>query len=204
MMAALLSLGFIAKAQVGINNDTPQATLDVTGKPTDTNALDGIIPPRLTGDQLRAKTYTSSQTGALVYVTEADPSPSGQTTNVTAAGYYYFNGTQWATTGGSSSPSTALYQNIRGTVANPTAASYNVLPTDYLIVTNSSSGGMTVNFPNLTAADAGRTVLIFNNNPSGSANNLLASPVILGQLGNNYLRGRTIVWTGTNWVSIGL
>ena len=30
-------------------------TLDVTGKPTDVNVVDGIIPPRITGDQLRAK-----------------------------------------------------------------------------------------------------------------------------------------------------
>ncbi|RXM38445.1 hypothetical protein BOQ62_17160, partial [Chryseobacterium sp. CH21] len=30
-----------------------------------------------------------------------DPSPSGQTINVTASGHYYFNGTLWLATGGS-------------------------------------------------------------------------------------------------------
>ncbi|EJL70313.1 autotransporter outer membrane beta-barrel domain-containing protein [Chryseobacterium populi] len=87
-------------SQVGIQTQTPQATLDVVGVPGDTSKLDGIIAPRLTGDELRAKTYTVSQTGALVYVTAADTAPAGQTVNVTTAGYYYFDGTLWQKTGG--------------------------------------------------------------------------------------------------------
>ena len=82
-------------SQVGINTDTPQATLDVIGKPATPTVLDGIIPPRLTGVQLKAKTYTTAQTGSFVYVTTPDPSPSGQTINVTTEGIYFFNGTTW-------------------------------------------------------------------------------------------------------------
>jgi hypothetical protein len=82
-------------AQVGIGNVSPQATLDVVGDPTDTAVLDGVIAPRLTGDQLGAKTYTATQTAAVVYVTAADGTPSGQTINVTNAGYYYFDGSEW-------------------------------------------------------------------------------------------------------------
>ena len=48
--------------------------------------------PQITGAQLRAKTYTDAQTGALVYVSEADTAPAGQTVDVTSVGYYYFNG----------------------------------------------------------------------------------------------------------------
>ena len=62
---------FTVSGQVGINTPTPQATLQVEGKPTITTELDGIIPPRLTGNQLQAKTYTTLQNGALVYVTSA-------------------------------------------------------------------------------------------------------------------------------------
>jgi hypothetical protein len=93
---AVLSLtGYLASAQVGINTNQAQATLDIVGFPANTNKLDGIIAPRLTGDQLRAKTYTSAQNAAMVYVTTPDSVPAGQTINVTAAGYYYFDGAVW-------------------------------------------------------------------------------------------------------------
>lgn len=67
----LFSLISFSYGQVGIDTTNPQATLDVLGKPTVTTSLDGIIPPRLTGDQLGAKTYTTTQTGAVIYVTAA-------------------------------------------------------------------------------------------------------------------------------------
>lgn len=84
-------------AQTGINTIDPKATLEVVGQPTITTVMDGIIPPRLTGDQLQAKTYTSNQNGAIVYATQASSSPSGQTINVTSAGLYVFNSiiNQW-------------------------------------------------------------------------------------------------------------
>ncbi|MGK6344341.1 hypothetical protein ACMGDK_19185 [Chryseobacterium sp. DT-3] len=65
--------------------------MDVAGKPADTSKFDGIIAPRITGDQLNLKLYTPLQTGALVYVTAAG-ALSGQTVDVNSAGYYYFNG----------------------------------------------------------------------------------------------------------------
>lgn len=80
---------------VGINTTSPKVTLDVTGQPTSTTILDGITAPRITGTQLRAKTYTSDQLGALVFVTTADTAPAGQTIDVRSSGYYYFNGTKW-------------------------------------------------------------------------------------------------------------
>jgi len=86
-------------SQVGIDTGAPKATLDVVGKPTEPTTLDGIIAPRLTGDQLRAKLYTTDQTGAFVYVTAADTAPAEQTADVTSIGYYYFDGTKWVTAG---------------------------------------------------------------------------------------------------------
>jgi len=396
LVKILLFAGFFIKAQVGINTSTPQATLDVNGKPTDNTVLDGIIAPRITGDQLRAKTYTAAQTGAMVYVSTADTAPAGQTIDVTTAGYYYFNGTKWVTyssaasvnlyntdgtltanrtvtladksltfdntyqrtlwgqyggiiqSGQPSSPynvgsiqaqapdhdgngitsnlyfqafsetaaqvlagedATALnigthfttnpasinfvttsapnvegtpkatitgagnmgintgyptekldidgisrirslpkdgstnainttpdgdpsdsqdqtftatktvvadangvlgyvdgppfYQNIRSNVITITGG-YTVAATDYLIVTDVATGGSTITFPNLTAAETGRTVQIFNNNSSGAANNLVGATTILGQVGNNAQRGRTLIWTGSVWVSVGI
>ena len=83
-------------SQVGVNNTNPQATLDVTGTPADPALPDGVIPPRISGDQLTSKTaYGVNQTGTIIYVTSASGNPVGPTVNVTAAGYYYFDGTLW-------------------------------------------------------------------------------------------------------------
>ena len=92
-----------AFSQVGINTSAPSATLDVMGKPSEQASLDGIIAPRLTGNQLRQKIYTTSQTGALVYVTAPDNATTGQTVLVKSTGYYYFNGNQWIKTEGTNS-----------------------------------------------------------------------------------------------------
>ncbi|WP_048505922.1 hypothetical protein [Chryseobacterium angstadtii] len=100
LFPSLLLAGVFTYAQIGINNDLPQATLDITGHPTDNLKYDGIIAPRITGDLLKTKNYTSSQTGALLYATAADSSPGGQTIRVTAPGYYYFNGTVWQNSSG--------------------------------------------------------------------------------------------------------
>jgi hypothetical protein len=97
MLVILAACFNLSKAQVGINTTNPQATLDITGKPATASSLDGMIPPRITGNQLRAKTYTPAQTGAIVYVTAADSAPAGQTINVKSTGFYYFNGAVWAT-----------------------------------------------------------------------------------------------------------
>lgn len=94
-MLAFFSASLPILAQVGINTGTPQATLDVTGTPATASKLDGIIAPRLTGAQLNAKNYTAAQTGAIVYVTVAEATPSGQTVNVQSSGYYFFDGTKW-------------------------------------------------------------------------------------------------------------
>ncbi|KMQ61507.1 hypothetical protein ACM46_15955 [Chryseobacterium angstadtii] len=92
---SVLFLFTFNSAQVGINTISPKSTLHIIGQASDINTLDGIIPPSVTGDQLKAKTYTSSQDGAVLYVTLAAASANrtGQTSNVDSPGYYYFSGT---------------------------------------------------------------------------------------------------------------
>ncbi|MGH1517953.1 hypothetical protein [Chryseobacterium sp. JK1] len=115
-----LFTGITVYSQVGINTNSPKATLDVTAKATDATAMDGLIAPRLTGAQLRSKTYTADQTGALVYVTAADTAPAGQTINVTKIGYFYFDGTKWVSNG----TNTNLY-NSDGTITGNRIVSMN-------------------------------------------------------------------------------
>ncbi len=90
---SILSLGIISHAQVGVGTLAPAATLHVAGMPTTVSAMDGFIPPSITGDQLFAKTYTTAQDGAVVYVTAgaATTNQTGQTVNVNLAGLYYFD-----------------------------------------------------------------------------------------------------------------
>lgn len=91
---------------------SPKATLDVTGTPATATTADGIIAPRLTGDELAAKTaYGADQTAAQVYVTAAATTPAGATVNVTAPGYYYFDGTVWQKV------STGKLKFVDGTIA---------------------------------------------------------------------------------------
>ncbi|UMQ41537.1 hypothetical protein MKS83_19395 [Chryseobacterium sp. Y16C] len=88
-------IGITIKAQVGINTQTPEATLEVVGKPNDTTHYDGIIPPRITGEQLAAKTYSTSKKGTIVFVTAPSTNLSGQVLHITKSGLYYFDGTVW-------------------------------------------------------------------------------------------------------------
>lgn len=86
-----------AYAQIGINTANPVASLDVVAKRTDGSTAEGILPPRLTGDQIRMgdDRYTTLQTGVIVFATAAVSTSSMKTINITAPGLYYFDGVSW-------------------------------------------------------------------------------------------------------------
>lgn len=104
----LVGLSAVSKAQqgrVGINTTTPAATLDVVANTTDNTRPDALLVPRLTRAQLLAKdaAYTAAQNGALAFVTTIDGTATPKTTNVTAVGFYYYDGqttNTWITVGG--------------------------------------------------------------------------------------------------------
>lgn len=93
----LFSFTVSFKAQVGINTENPEATLDVVGKPNDITHFDGIIPPRITGDQLAAKSYTFAKKGAIVFVSSPATNLSAQVIKLTETGLYIFDGNLWQT-----------------------------------------------------------------------------------------------------------
>ncbi|WP_288435616.1 hypothetical protein [uncultured Chryseobacterium sp.] len=100
---AILISGF-SFAQVGVNTTSPKTTVDVSAKRdtsgliTDNTQTLGLQAPRLTRAELTANTatYSSDQSGALIYITDVTGGDAGgQRINVTATGYYYFDGTVW-------------------------------------------------------------------------------------------------------------
>ncbi len=125
----LSALGFsaVAFSQVGINTSSPQATLDVTVKTTGPILPEGLIAPRLTGDEIKSRDalYNSPQKGAIVYATAPVGTASTKTTNITAEGYYYFDGSVW-TKFGSGTGSTPEPWYIQNTTTPASANSQNI------------------------------------------------------------------------------
>ncbi|MFP3598632.1 hypothetical protein [Chryseobacterium sp. SIMBA_029] len=116
----LFLLGFTsASAQVGVNTTNPKATLDVVGNPSDITKIDGLIAPRLTGDELAAKDalYAAPQTGTQVYATAPAGTPTAKTINVTTPGYYYFDGAVWQKFAGGAASSEPWYNQATDTEA---------------------------------------------------------------------------------------
>lgn len=119
-LLSVLAIG-LAYGQVGINTDSPKATMDVAGKATKTSA-DGLIAPRITRAELSAKragTYGTEQAGTIIYVSDiSGGSAVGATVNVTAVGYYYFDGRLWQTVGAKDNIYTANDTVLANRIAN--------------------------------------------------------------------------------------
>lgn len=99
-----LFAGFSVFSQVGVNTSDPKVTFDVQSASTDATTAEGFIAPRLTLTQLASKDakYLASQTGTIVYVTDATGTTTTKTAKVTQTGYYYFDGTIWRSIGSGS------------------------------------------------------------------------------------------------------
>jgi len=122
LLPIMMVLASFAFAQVGIQTESPNATLDVASKPGVLTAIDGIIAPKLKGSELKAKDalYTALQEGALVFVTEALASADTtvKTKNVLNIGYYYFDGTSWIKLISESASVFVPYVAASGTASN--------------------------------------------------------------------------------------
>jgi hypothetical protein len=138
---AVLLFSITAFAQVGINNTSPKATLDITAKTNGTKP-EGLIIPQLSGNDIRTATaasvYGTAQKGLIVYASAADSAPAGATASITAPGYYYFDGTNWQkiSTGNTVSTSLASGNILVGSASNVATA---VLPTGDVAISNTGA-----------------------------------------------------------------
>lgn len=130
-------IGISAFGQTGINNFDPKATLDIAAKSTDGSKPEGVIAPRLTGDQIKAadSQYGVAQTGTILYATEAVSAPSTKTTTITKSGYYYFDGSIWRKMTGEDEEVNIYKDNgtlkdNRTVTMNDKTLSFNAIPTN--------------------------------------------------------------------------
>jgi hypothetical protein len=168
-MLIFLPFGYGINAQVGINTDDPQATLHVE-KRSDQTKPDGIIPPRFTGDELKAKSasYTSAQNGAIVYVTQAVTATTDpKTSAVLTKGLFVYDA--FALNGGSGG-STGLW-SVLPTATTPVGnigdGAYSAKFSSTFTLLGLTVGGGVVNL-NLGGSSGGTTTVQV---PSTSMNN---------------------------------
>ena len=200
---AFIASGMVASAQVGIGNEDPKVTLQVDASGTD---ADGVLVPRVSVDALNAKDakYVAAQNGALVFVNDLTGTAAGKTSNVSSTGFYYYNSvtSKWTAVGGAA-VAPQRYEAIRGNVSTFSTSTYTVQANDYIVISTYAGGVPSVTFPPLTntAADIGRLVFYFNNQvASGTTFN----GITFAGTATNQQRGRTFVWSGTQWIGIGL
>lgn len=84
-------------AQVGIGTTTPNASLDVskTDTATSQNLPQGILIPRMTGDEIKVMTVDINQNSMLVYATVPATSRTSTVAEyIDSEGFYYYNASQ--------------------------------------------------------------------------------------------------------------
>lgn len=214
MLVAFTALSKAQQGRVGINTTTPAATLDVVANTTDNARPDAILVPRLSRADLEAKTNAyangtatgaSAQNGALVFVNALGGTGTGKTVNVIATGFYYYDGTNgnnvWKPVGGGAS-TPQRYEGIIGSTTTVDAA-YTVTGNDFFVITNGTAA-FTITLPAATPANAGRVVVVSNQN-TASSTITVASANGVPVAGTNTLlqfRGKQYISDGTRWVTV--
>lgn len=162
----------LAFSQVGINTSNPKASLDINAKTTDGSQPEGIIAPRLTGDQIKAgdTSYGTDQKGALIYATSAVTVSSTKTANITAEGYYFFDGNIWQKVGSNALITAANGLSLNGTQAELGGSlnrNTSILQGNFpLTFTTSATNGFSVNNTTLSVDGANNRVGIGTTTPS--------------------------------------
>lgn len=194
MLVAFATVSQAQQGRVGINTSAPAATLDVVATTTDATRPDALLVPRMTRAQLYNKdaAFLAAQDGALVFVTTIDGTATTKTANVTASGFYYYDGRStntWIAVGGGAAPAGM-------SVRAQTAATISDADLNNAIVVTSN---VTFNLATLTKTN-GKTISFIDATPPGGFSvtgvhsSATTSPI---QQGGTL----TYICDGTNWYS---
>ncbi|MBV6880624.1 tail fiber domain-containing protein [Epilithonimonas ginsengisoli] len=140
-------------AQVGINTTTPKSTLEVVANTNGDTQAEGLIIPRLTGDQIKTMTdnLQAGTESLMIYATSAPAVSNAKVDKITKAGYYYWNGSIWETIGGL----TSNIYTADGTITSAQAARNVELNGKNLVFSGVGSVGIGVANPSAKLDVAG-------------------------------------------------
>ncbi|MDN3693678.1 tail fiber domain-containing protein [Chryseobacterium tructae] len=141
------SISSLIYSQAGINTPNPKTTLDITAKTDGSSQPEGLMIPRLTGDQIQTMT-ANMQPGTeslMIYATVSPVSPTSKVAKITQPGYYFWNGSNWESMGVNS----------------------NLYTSDGAIVTSLASRNVDLNGKNLVFSGTGSVGI--GTTPSASA-----------------------------------
>ncbi|WOC51348.1 hypothetical protein BPO_0701 [Bergeyella porcorum] len=219
-LAVMLTAGTLSAQKVGINTETPKATLDVNAEAVAAHQA-GVQAPRLTRAELTAKgdnLYGEDHQGALVYITDVSGGDAtGQRIEVLEPGYYLFDGQIWQKL-----ISMSEYENLYMTDGTLTSNRLVTQNAKTLTFTNTTKGGTI--FTNTTGTAAAQKAAIqikdgqqgvgkvLMSDAEGNVNwQLPAAPVLTGtfldagrtgeitQVGTSYKTGATITLPRGTW-----
>ncbi|WP_407403462.1 hypothetical protein [Chryseobacterium sp.] len=170
---SFLSISLFYNAQVGVNTESPNATLDVkekrAGTTSDAIASDGILIPKLTKLELAAKAvsaYTAAQNGAIIFVTDISGTPTGasivKVANIDSSGFYYYDATVSLWKKMDTNTNTNLY-NTDGNLTNPRVVTQG---TNTLAFTGTATNAFSVDGTTLSVDAANNRVGIGTATPS--------------------------------------
>ncbi|WP_308992749.1 hypothetical protein QLS71_016200 [Mariniflexile litorale] len=202
-------------SQVGINNASPQATLDITAintTGTSTN-VDGLLTPRV--DRQRAQSMTGITTSTLIYVNNITTgTQTGIAIDIDETGFYFYDGTKWAKVTYPITPTVApgtilntqIIEITGANVSNNSTTFTTVATTNYTPVSNNSEifvefytmyrvNGHNIDSFRSRLTVAGSTIStgeqIFTQNTGGGTRSGVLFPLI-GRYTNTALSGLTI------------
>lgn len=183
--------------QIGINNTTPAATLDITAKSTSGPQPEGILIPRIS--RLKAMSMANVQTSTLIYINDiTSGSLSGTAVNIDKEGYYYYNGTEWSKLG-------ALLPAASSSITfNGTAFERAALTGDVTAPANNNATTIAANA--VTSSKILDNTIINADLASGTGglykgSGSLAGPTTVSQ-GGSSLAWQSTATTGTNHFSV--
>lgn len=215
MIIGTITIPLIVFGQIGINNIDPQTTLDITAKSTDGSRAEGLLVPRLTGDQIKSadSKYGSSQKGTIIFATSAVTISSSKTANIVAEGYYFFDGTMWQKITGVDITNDSWVNdpsNSEVKLDTKSDGTSRTTGTEFIVKDNGVVGIGTAAPDNSAAVDirsSNKGILIPRITLTSATDQTTISNPALGLLAYNTGAGALafkgyVFWTGTEWKTI--